>query len=109
MRPLLAEHPANRAGSSHIHRVRSVKVNPRRLASVHITGSATERLEIPPQAVLKFPSSNPFIAGGQGEWSVATKSIVPCLRPCHNASQFSRPRTGGAQLDNVAPSAMFSA
>ena len=52
-------------------------VNPRWLASVHINGSAIERLAMPPQAVLKLPSSSRFIDGGQGEWSVATRSITP--------------------------------
>jgi len=37
------------------------------LASDHITGSASERLEIPPQADRKFRSSIRFISGGQGE------------------------------------------
>ena len=50
--------PASRAGPSAIQRAISISVNPRRLASVHITASATERLEIPPHAVLKFPSSS---------------------------------------------------
>ncbi len=38
-------------GSAAIQRARSSNVNPRRLASVHISGSATERLAMPPHAV----------------------------------------------------------
>ena len=54
-RPLCASHPARRAGPSAIQRAMSDSVNPRRLASVHINGSASERLAMPPQAVWKLP------------------------------------------------------
>ena len=87
----------------------SDNVNPRRLASDHMTGRATERLAMPPQAVWKFPFSSIFICGGHGEWSVATRSITPSLRPCHNCSRFARLRMGGAHLQSVAPSAIASA
>src|SRR6202023_1004166 len=91
------------------HPARSTNVNPRLLASVHISGSATEMLAIPPQAVWKFPSVSRFIAGGQGEWSVTTMLIAPSLRPCHSLSQFSRLRIGGAHLLSVALSRIVSA
>src|SRR6202035_4324426 len=100
--------PARCAGPSAIQRPRSVRVNPRLLDSVHITGNATDRLDIPPHAVLKLPSSSFFIGGGHGEWSVATRSITPSISTCHSRSQFSRLRIGGAHLHSVAPLLMGS-
>ena len=60
IRPLRVSQPARRAGPAAIQRARSSRVNPRLLASVHISGSATERLAIPPQAVRKLPSLKPL-------------------------------------------------
>src|SRR5258708_39559601 len=109
MRALRVSQAASRAGADAIQRARSNNVNPRRLASVHISGRATERLAIPPQAVRKLPSARPFIDGGHGEWAVTTRSIVLSLRPCHNLSQFSRLRIDGAHLPSLAPFPIASA
>ena len=50
-----------------------------------------------------------FIAGGQGEWSLATRSMTPASSADHNASLLARSRIGGAHLKSVAPSAISSA
>jgi hypothetical protein len=86
--------PASRAVSAHPRATRSIpafKPNPRRSSAVHITGSASPRLAMPPQARSQRPSSRRFIAGGQGEWSVVTMSINPSSSAAHNASRLALP------------------
>ncbi len=64
---------------------------------------------MPPHARSHRPSTRCFISGGQGEWSVATKSITPSASARHSASRFAASRIGGAHLNCVAPSAISSA
>src|SRR5438270_12858887 len=101
MRPLRESHPASLAAPSAIHCAISVSVNLREVASVHMMGRANDRLAIPPHAVWKFLSLSRFISGGQGEWSVATRSITFSRSHCQSFSRFSRLRIGGAHLKSV--------
>ncbi len=64
---------------------------------------------MPPHAVMKSPLSRCFNAGGQGEWSLAIRSMSPSISPCHSRSRCSSSRIGGAHLNSVAPSAISSA
>ena len=61
----VAIHPASRSSGI-----------PRSAAPVHTTDSPSCSDATPPHALTKSPSSRCFKAGGAGEWSVATRSIV---------------------------------
>ncbi len=67
-----------------------------------MTGRARPRLAIPPQARSQRPSSRRFIAGGQGEWSVATRSMRPASSAVQSSSRLAEQRMGGAHLNSVA-------
>ena len=54
---------------------------------------------MPPQARSKRPVSVRFIAGGQGEWSVATRSMVPSRRPCHRGFAVGLAADGRSALE----------
>src|SRR6266576_1775969 len=74
--------------------------------SVHITERPSCTEEIPPQARKKSPVSLHFISGGDGEWSDATRSIVPFASPFQRRLRLSFSRMGGAHLNSVAPRPM---
>eukprot|EP00966_Prymnesium_polylepis_P295671 6828611-Prymnesium_polylepis.1 len=64
---------------------------------------------MPAQALRKSPLASPRISGAQGEWSLASISMVPLARPSHSSSRFERPRMGGRHLSRVSPSGTSSA
>jgi hypothetical protein len=101
--------PANCAGCCDMRRARSLSEKLRWRMPVQTTDKATEMLAIPPQAVAKLLSSRRFIAGGQGEWSVAMRSMMPSRTASHSCSRFSALRMGGAHLWKVLPSGISSA
>src|SRR6266481_5553054 len=74
--------------------------------SVHITERLSCTEEIPPQARKKSPVSLHFISGGDGEWSDATRSMVPFASPFQRRLRLSFSRMGGAHLNSVAPRPM---
>ncbi len=41
--------------------------------------------------------------GGQGEWSVAMRSMVPSMRACQSCSRLAALRMAGADLQRVGP------
>ena len=53
--------------------------------------------------------SGSFIARGQGEWSLAMRSITPSSSASHNRARFSRSWIGGAHLNSVRLSPISSA
>src|SRR6185503_14308168 len=82
--PLLSCLPNNIAGFLHNHFAISFKLQPCFFAADHKTGNANCKDEIPPQAFVKFPLCISLSSGGAGEWSVATKSIIPSFNACHS-------------------------
>ena len=58
---------------------------------------------------MKFPDSISFMSGGHGEWSEATPSIFPAFTAAHSLSWLDFERSGGAHLNQVAPSGTLSA
>ncbi len=94
----------------------AAKPSRRRHSGVPHQGKGRTSDAMPPHASSKRPVSSPccvissrFISGGQGEWSVAIKSMTPSLNACHSASRLAALRMGGAHLKRVAPSAISSA
>ena len=63
---------------------------------------------MPPQADMKSPDAARLSSGAHGEWSEATKSIVPSPSPSQSFSRFSLSRIGGAHLNSVRPSPISS-
>ena len=76
----------------------SAKFSPRASACVHVAGRENCRLEIPPHARRKSPSSTSLSPGGAGEWSLLTNVRDPFLMPSQSLSRFSASLIGGAHL-----------
>src|SRR6202795_4008286 len=106
MAPLHFCSPARRAGPAHIHRTNLSIGTFRSVMSVHITERLSCTEEIPPQARKKSPMSLHFNSGGDGEWSDATRSMVPFASPFQRRLRLSFSRMGGAHLNSVAPRPM---
>src|ERR1700721_1669101 len=101
--PLNVSSQARCPGPLHIQRTRCSSENFCPFIFVHITGRASCREAIPPQALKKSPVRRCFIAGGDGEWSDATKSIAPLPRAFQRFLLFCKSRMGGAHLYSVRP------
>ncbi len=67
----------------------------------------SDREAMPPQEVWKLGPV--FIAGGQGEWSLAMRSMVPSSTAAQSWRRLASLRMGGAHLKWVAESGMRSA